>query len=115
MRAEERRGEEEDCCSFVDPPFTTTDRGTESDVHGDTSIFIRLGSYGIACLGVDGFFGHNGNIPGYQSTMYYNPDTNFTVVVSTNLNQRKSGVTPADCLTREIFRALDKYESNFNK
>lgn len=62
--------------------------------------------YGLAIADVEGFLGHDGQIPGYTSFMGYDPDRCATVVVLANLNQSPDGTAPANELTKTIIAGL---------
>ncbi|MFE0464144.1 serine hydrolase domain-containing protein [Kitasatospora sp. NPDC058965] len=62
--------------------------------------------YGLAIFDVDGFLGHDGQLPGYTSFVGYNPDRAATIVVLTNLNQSPDGTAPANELTKVIIQEL---------
>ncbi|MFI5702167.1 serine hydrolase, partial [Streptomyces xanthochromogenes] len=55
---------------------------------------------------VDGFIGHDGQIPGYNSFVGYDPERRATVVVLVNLNQSPDGTAPADQLTKFLIAKL---------
>lgn len=40
--------------------------------------------YGLGVSWVNGYIGHNGSIPGYNSSAYYNPDSDTTVIIFAN-------------------------------
>lgn len=58
------------------------------------------GSYGWAIAGMGSFLGHIGSLPGYNSFMGYDPKTDITVVVWTNLAPGADGRPPAADLAR---------------
>ncbi|AUG79713.1 hypothetical protein CFP65_5000 [Kitasatospora sp. MMS16-BH015] len=62
--------------------------------------------YGLAIFDVDGFIGHDGQLPGYTSFMAYDPDRAATIVVLANLNQSPDGTAPANELTKLIVSEL---------
>ncbi len=51
--------------------------------------------YGLAILNVYNFIGHDGQLPGFQSFMGYETQTNATIIVLTNLDQSPV-CTPSD-------------------
>ncbi|MFI1379959.1 serine hydrolase domain-containing protein [Embleya sp. NPDC020886] len=59
--------------------------------------------YGLAIANFGGFLGHDGQLPGYNSFVGYNPQSCATVVVLVNLNQSPDGNAPADELTKLVF------------
>ncbi|MEP7271322.1 MAG: serine hydrolase domain-containing protein [Acidobacteriota bacterium] len=63
-------------------------------------------SYGFAMFSIGGFLGHNGGIPGFQSFMGYNPETEATVLIFCNLQNSPDGVTPADDFALRIISAM---------
>jgi D-alanyl-D-alanine carboxypeptidase len=50
--------------------------------------------YGLAIFDVEGFLGHNGSLPGFQSFMGYMPSKDATIIVLTNLD-KSSTCTPS--------------------
>jgi D-alanyl-D-alanine carboxypeptidase len=46
--------------------------------------FPAAGGYGIGMGCSDGWVGHTGELPGYNTTVYYNPGTDIAVAVQTN-------------------------------
>lgn len=77
-----------------------------------------VGSYGLAIFDVQGFLGHNGALPGFQSFMGYRPGQAAMVIVLTNLDQATTctpasnpGEPPtcsqtADALTQTIIKTV---------
>jgi D-alanyl-D-alanine carboxypeptidase len=63
-------------------------------------------TYGLGIFDVDGFMGHNGDIPGYQSFMVYSPLRDATIIVLTNLFAAPDGTTPADAVGQLIIKQL---------
>ena len=61
--------------------------------------------WGIGRLGK--FYGHNGQIPGYNAVMLHDPVGDTTVVVLTSLSVAKGGVTPGDEIGEIITRHFD--------
>jgi CubicO group peptidase (beta-lactamase class C family) len=51
--------------------------------------------YGLAIFDVNGFLGHNGALPGFQSFMGYRPETGAVVIVLTNLDQSATCAPPS--------------------
>ncbi len=47
----------------------------------------QIQSYGIGISKLVGFYGHNGIVWGYLSSMYYSPDKDCTVIIYYNLSQ----------------------------
>jgi D-alanyl-D-alanine carboxypeptidase len=54
--------------------------------------------YGLGIQNADGWLGHNGAIPGFQSYLGYDPDHQLTIVVLTNLYLTADRKSPADTL-----------------
>jgi D-alanyl-D-alanine carboxypeptidase len=55
---------------------------------------------------LDGFIGHNGGLPGFNTNMYYLPATHATVVVIANSFSEagRASVSPADDLFQQIVK-----------
>ncbi|MFE6918523.1 serine hydrolase domain-containing protein [Streptomyces rubiginosohelvolus] len=68
-------------------------------------------TYGLAVANILGYIGHDGEIPGYNSFMGYDPATRTTIVVLTNLNQSPDGTAPAIELTKQIIDRLTPQDS----
>jgi D-alanyl-D-alanine carboxypeptidase len=49
-------------------------------------------SYGLGLEGARGWLGHSGEIPGFNTTLYYHPELDATVVVEVN-----SDIASGDC------------------
>jgi D-alanyl-D-alanine carboxypeptidase len=64
--------------------------------------------YGLAIFDVQGYLGHNGELPGFQSFMGYDPANRTTVVVLTNLTAgpQPERPGPADAIARAIVPRL---------
>lgn len=62
--------------------------------------------YGFAIFDAGGALGHNGELPGYQSFMGYDPQSDTEVIVLTNLALTRNGKQPADALARTILARL---------
>ncbi|MFG3281277.1 serine hydrolase domain-containing protein [Streptomyces sp. NPDC048111] len=63
-------------------------------------------TYGLGIADVQGFIGHDGQIPGYNSFVGYDPERRATVVVLVNLNQSPDGTAPADEITKFLLAKL---------
>ncbi|MGW7199597.1 serine hydrolase domain-containing protein [Streptomyces chryseus] len=63
-------------------------------------------TYGLGIADVDGFLGHDGQIPGYNSFVGHDPERRATVVVLANLSQSPDGSAPADELTKLVIAKL---------
>ncbi len=64
------------------------------------------GAYGWAIAEMGSFFGHIGSLPGYNSFMGYDPETDITVVVWTNLAPGADGRPPAADLARLLIETM---------
>ena len=60
---------------------------------------------GLAKLGTE-FYGHTGELPGYNSYMGYDPVNKMTVVVWSNLAPGAKGTAPATTIARELIDEL---------
>ena len=66
--------------------------------------------YGIGMNCVQGWLGHNGQVPGYNTALYYDTRTDTTVVVEVN-NDHPAGTTqttPADAIFYAVATALGR-------
>ncbi|MGW0969605.1 serine hydrolase domain-containing protein [Streptomyces sp. NPDC002516] len=61
-----------------------------------------LPTYGLGIADFYGFLGHDGQIPGYNSFVGYDPKLKATVVVLVNLNQSPDGSAPSDQLSKLV-------------
>ena len=52
-----------------------------ASLHGDIPPLDKNNQYGIGISSNRGWLGHTGSIPGYNTTVYYHPDIDTTVVV----------------------------------
>ncbi|HXH34274.1 MAG TPA: serine hydrolase domain-containing protein [Plantibacter sp.] len=64
------------------------------------------GAYGWGIAGMGSFFGHIGSLPGYNSFMGYDPETEVTVVVWTTLAPAADGSPPAARLAKLLIDML---------
>ena len=63
--------------------------------------------YGLGMMNAVGFLGHTGQLPGFQSSMFYRPKDGATMIVLVNLDAAPNGSTPADILAfGVIYNAL---------
>ncbi len=62
--------------------------------------------YGLAVVQIAGYIGHNGSLPGFQSQALYNPVTDSTIVVLTNLQNSPAYQGTADELAMLIIQQL---------
>jgi D-alanyl-D-alanine carboxypeptidase len=70
---------------------------------------IEAGSnlgYGLGLMKVGSYYGHNGQIPGYEAFMVRDPDSRTSVVVTTSLTSAPDGKLPADTLGAAVIAAL---------
>jgi D-alanyl-D-alanine carboxypeptidase len=67
-------------------------------------------NYGLGVADFAGFIGHDGQIPGYNSFMGYNPETGATIIVLTNLYTAPDGNAPATEITKLIIQELSGNE-----
>lgn len=61
------------------PDDIQTRRFSEHIVHFDENI-----AYGLGILKRGTFYGHNGSLPGFTTSMYHSPEKNCTVIISFN-------------------------------
>jgi D-alanyl-D-alanine carboxypeptidase len=54
--------------------------------------------YGLGMMNGVCFLGHIGQLPGFQSCMFYRPRDGATIIVLVNLDAAPNGETPADIL-----------------
>jgi D-alanyl-D-alanine carboxypeptidase len=59
-------------------------------------------SYGLGLFDVNGWIGHDGSIPGYQSLPIYLPEQHATLVVLVNTDISHDGVAPTTSLGKAI-------------
>ena len=52
------------------------------------------------------YYGHNGQIPGYNSFMVRDPDTGTSIIVLTSLTSAPDGKAPADQLALAVIDEL---------
>ncbi|GAA4480623.1 serine hydrolase domain-containing protein [Microbacterium panaciterrae] len=66
--------------------------------------------YGIGLNCVQGWLGHNGQVPGYNTALYYDTRTDTTVVVEVNSDRPvgAAGITPADSIFYAVAAALGR-------
>lgn len=62
--------------------------------------------YGLAIADFNGFIGHNGGLPGFQSFMGYMPEKSEMIVILTNLEPTANNAGPADELAKTIQKNL---------
>ncbi|NBE55994.1 serine hydrolase domain-containing protein [Streptomyces boluensis] len=59
-------------------------------------------SYGLGIFNSDGWIGHNGSIPGYESVTVYLPSLKATLVVQLNTDVTHDGQEPSSLVARAI-------------
>ncbi|MFD6698472.1 MULTISPECIES: serine hydrolase domain-containing protein [unclassified Microbacterium] len=90
--------------------------GTGQDLLPRDAQIARLSSfptpagYGIGLNCVQGWLGHNGQVPGYNTALYYDTRTDTTVVVEVNGDHPvgAAGITPADSIFYAVAAALGR-------
>jgi D-alanyl-D-alanine carboxypeptidase len=60
-------------------------------------------SYGLGILNVDGFWGHNGGIPGFNTSMYKSPEKDALFIISVNMYLDKGA---SDKIYTELVKAV---------
>lgn len=81
----------------------------EAQIERLSSIPVPSG-YGIGLNCVQGWIGHNGQVPGYNTALYYDTRTDTTVVVEVNGDRPTgtAGATPADSIFYAVATALGR-------
>jgi D-alanyl-D-alanine carboxypeptidase len=79
-------------------PETQRQRLTWPDVGGNTA----ERHYALGIFGIDGWIGHDGDIPGYNTYAMHEPDLDATLVVMTNADTPYQGVSPAAALVKTV-------------
>lgn len=65
-------------------------------------------SYGLGFGQLNGWIGHTGELPGYNTTVYYNPKSQATVVVMVNSDiASPTGENPAPTVTLQLLGIID--------
>jgi D-alanyl-D-alanine carboxypeptidase len=65
-------------------------------------------SYGIGFGQVNGWIGHTGELPGYNTTVYYHPDLQTSIVVMVNSDiATDSGENPAPAVTTGLMQVIE--------
>lgn len=67
---------------------------------------LNSASYGLALARLGPMIGHDGQLPGYQSFMGYDPDRGITLIVLTNLTSAPNGSQPANDIAKLIIPQL---------
>lgn len=92
------------------PAFVYGDLLSEKTQEERNATFVRrtVADYGFGLFRMYGhWYGHNGEIPGYQSFAVYSPLLEVTVIVLCNLHSEPAGVGPADLIGKEILAAFE--------
>jgi D-alanyl-D-alanine carboxypeptidase len=76
-------------------PETQRQRLQFVDLHAPGSL---QASYGLGISNFQGFIGHNGAIYGYNTAMFYLPETAATLVVVSNSSTNFEGAATTTCL-----------------
>ncbi|MEN2738905.1 serine hydrolase domain-containing protein [Microbacterium sp. X-17] len=63
-------------------------------------------TYGLALANFGGYYGHTGELPGYNSFVASNPKTGVTLVVWANLAPTGDGKDPATTIARSIIESV---------
>ncbi|MGW6390948.1 serine hydrolase domain-containing protein [Streptomyces sp. NPDC055103] len=58
--------------------------------------------YGLGIFNIQGWIGHNGSLPGYQSLTIYLPEAEATLVVLLNTDVTKDGVAPSTLFGKAV-------------
>ena len=79
-------------------PATQLERLTYAPVAGNSpERFYALGIFGI-----NGWLGHDGDIPGYTSFAMYNPELDASIVVTANADTKFQGYAPASAVIKAV-------------
>ncbi|MGA5409642.1 serine hydrolase domain-containing protein [Streptomyces lavendulocolor] len=63
-------------------------------------------SYGLGIFDANGWIGHNGSIPGYETVTVYLPSRKATMVIMINTDARRQGQEPSTLLARAITQVV---------
>ncbi|MGH7746775.1 MAG: serine hydrolase domain-containing protein, partial [Candidatus Dormibacteria bacterium] len=66
----------------------------------------KKAGYGVGITTVNGWLGHTGSIPGYQTLVVYEPETQTSMVVLVNADIPPNGATPRDVIGEAISRVI---------
>ena len=65
-------------------------------------------AYGLGFGRINDWIGHTGELPGYNTTVYYDPNLDTTVVVMVNSDiASASGENPASAVTLQLMQILE--------
>jgi D-alanyl-D-alanine carboxypeptidase len=62
--------------------------------------------YGLGLFNVNGWIGHNGSLPGYQTVAIHRPATGTTVVALVNTDIVRDGAVPSTAVGRAVTKVL---------
>ncbi|MDT5094039.1 MAG: D-alanyl-D-alanine carboxypeptidase [Mycobacterium sp.] len=62
--------------------------------------------YGLGIFNLAGWIGHNGSLPGYQSVVVYQPETQQTLVILSNTDISYQGNEPSTSLANAVTKVL---------
>jgi D-alanyl-D-alanine carboxypeptidase len=63
-------------------------------------------SYGLGIFETNGWIGHNGSIPGYETVTVYLPSKQATLVIMINTDTAYQGQEPSTLLARAITQVV---------
>ncbi len=66
----------------------------------------QTAGYGLAIAKLGPMLGHDGSLPGYQSFMGYDPETDTTLIVWTNLQETPGGEAAANIIARQLLGVM---------
>lgn len=78
-----------------------------------TFVSVPGGVYGFGIGKIGNWYGHNGSIPGYNSSMFYNPILDLTVIVLANLQTSMTEGSVAKFISQDIISSIDNGLKNF--
>ena len=74
----------------------------------DTSPYFNTPIYyGFHLLKIENFIGHSGNVPGYDSFILYEPETETSLVIVVNNSVNLKGILPAEFIGSYIINRLN--------
>jgi D-alanyl-D-alanine carboxypeptidase len=65
-----------------------------------------VGGYGLALAKLQGFIGHTGELPGFNTDAWYLPALHATIVVIVNSSAPVQAQGPADHLTQQLAKIV---------
>jgi D-alanyl-D-alanine carboxypeptidase len=63
-------------------------------------------AYGLGIADFGGIWGHNGQLPGFQTFAGHEPNTSTTIVVLATVNEAADRTNPADSLAARVRELL---------